>query len=99
MPLDQHVRNAEAAEEERGGQAHEGTADDEDGYLVVGSVVHRCLQERGAGGGAACGAHRSFHARSGAGSRASAGSITPVITRVVHTSRGPSRTGSGSGSR
>ncbi|GHG67274.1 hypothetical protein GCM10018980_60290 [Streptomyces capoamus] len=41
MPLDEHVRYAETAQEQGEGQAHQRTAHDEDGHLVIGFLLHR----------------------------------------------------------
>ncbi|GGM87043.1 hypothetical protein GCM10011578_002480 [Streptomyces fuscichromogenes] len=46
MSLDEHVADAETAQEEGHGQAHEGAAHHEDGDLVIGSLLHRALQRR-----------------------------------------------------
>ena len=42
--LHQHVADAETAQEEGGGQAHQGAAHDEDRYAVVDVLVHQLLQ-------------------------------------------------------
>ncbi|GGT01628.1 hypothetical protein GCM10010206_75210 [Streptomyces cinerochromogenes] len=47
MPLDEHVRYAETAQEQGEGQAHQGAAHDEDGHLVIGFVLHQGSRGRG----------------------------------------------------
>ncbi|GAA3109069.1 hypothetical protein GCM10017687_21830 [Streptomyces echinatus] len=41
MPLDEHVRYAETAQEQGEGQTHQGTAHDEDGHPVIGFLLHQ----------------------------------------------------------
>lgn len=50
MPLDQQMLDAEATEEERGGQPHQGTAHDQDGHAVVDFRCHESLQPCGSWG-------------------------------------------------
>ncbi|GGR66337.1 hypothetical protein GCM10010236_20550 [Streptomyces eurythermus] len=54
MPLDEHVRYAETAQEQGEGQAHQGAAHDEDGHPVIGFLLHQGSRGEGSG----CGAHR-----------------------------------------
>ncbi|GAA3120800.1 hypothetical protein GCM10010521_05160 [Streptomyces rameus] len=75
MPLDEHVRYAETAQEQGEGQAHQRTAHDEDGHLVIGFLLHQGSRGRGRDVG-----------RIGV-SVPSGRAFACAITRVVHASR------------
>lgn len=75
VPLDEHVGYAETAQEQGEGQAHQRTAHDEDGHLVIGFVLHQ--GSRG----------RCRDVRRVAVSVPSGTAFACSITHVVHASR------------